>query len=69
MCQRAARSNRLSFGFEIVDSQGNRLGIGGNDRDRVDPSSQTDVAGWAAAFTVFDIEQANDCVLFTLSAS
>lgn len=58
----------LAFGFEIVDGQGDRLGIGGNDRDRVDPSSQTDITGWAASFTVFDIEAADDCVLFDLSA-
>ena len=26
----------VQFGFEILDSEGNRLGIGGNDRDRVE---------------------------------
>jgi hypothetical protein len=35
----------VQFSYEILDSEGNRLGIGGNDRDRVDASEQADIIG------------------------
>ena len=59
----------VQFSYEILDSEGNRLGIGGNDSDRVDASEQADIIGWAAAFTVIDIDLATDCALLTLSAN
>ena len=53
--------------FEILSSDGERLGIGGNEPESVPPGEGTEIEGWAAAFTVYDLDRAAGCELLSLS--
>ena len=59
----------VQFSFEILDTAGNRLGIGGNESDTIPGTSEASIIGWAAEFTVVDINQAETCSLLALTAN
>ena len=59
----------VDLAFEILDEHGNRLGLGGNEGDVVGAGEVTEVVGWAAFYTVADIEQAQRCRVLTLSSN
>lgn len=58
----------VDLAFEILDDDGNRLGIGGNVGDGIEPGEEAEILGWAAFFTVADFERATMCSLLALSA-
>ncbi|NNC92950.1 MAG: hypothetical protein HKN80_10705 [Acidimicrobiia bacterium] len=58
----------MDFAFEILDENGDRLGLGGNVGDEIQPSGRADIIGWAAFHTVVDIDRAQECALLQLSA-
>ena len=57
--------------FEILSGTGDRLGIGGTGSapTPIAPGETVEIEGSAAAFTIFDIDEAVSCALLELTAS
>lgn len=55
---------QVEVGFEILDESGERLGTGGNEAD-VAAEGEATITGFAAGFTVLNLEEAADCALLS----
>ncbi len=55
----------VELGFEILNAGGERLGTGGNTSDTVPAGGEATISGFAAGFTVLDINDATDCAVLS----